>query len=86
MGDFDSLPTLNIPRERIPEGCEVRQRASEPSAERDDMDAKVEAAKGTWQKIELPPNEQLAAGRMMPRARAPLWAYIIPSDAFDKAR
>jgi hypothetical protein len=68
-----------------PPGFEARLRAAEPSAERDDMDAKVEAAGGSWQAVPLPQSKGLRPGRLVARAQPPQYVYLIPREAFDTA-
>jgi hypothetical protein len=83
MGDFDSLPTGSMLHALGEPGFEVRLRAEEPSAEREDMDAKVEAAGGYWKRAPLEPRRGIRPGRMVAPAQPRPTVYLIPSEAFD---
>jgi hypothetical protein len=82
VSDFDSLRSGSFLSAYDREGCETRLRDPEPSAERDDMDAKVLAVGGDWVQIVMPRDQSIGGGRMMARAQPHPSVYRIPRQAF----
>jgi hypothetical protein len=84
VSDFDSLRGGSFLKGYDREGCETRLRDSEPSAGRDDMDAKVLAVGGDWVAVAMPQSEGLRPGRMFRRAQPPpQYVYRIAKPALS---
>ena len=82
MSIFDSLPTGML-ASKPPPGYRGRRRKTEPSAARDELDAKVAAA-GGWFESEAIPSKGLRPVRYFARTHMASW-YVIPESAFEEA-
>jgi hypothetical protein len=77
---FDSLPGGSFIEQLAPSGFRARRRESEPSPEREDMDARVTAAGGYWEAVTME-SGGIAAGRPIARTQTE-FLYFIPEAAF----